>query len=257
MTMTEAEVAALGSGLAARMSMDQLAEAFRLYSSIARSATHENFTPMSVVHQTFTNHIQRVLRMPAGGAQAGGSQQTGFEMELVSSPAAGAFFRAWPNHESTNAGRRQSWEIQSMEDLGNILNLQESPAGFGALMGKPMALAPGRLCHAGVLLCAPPFTAVWFQRPDSTTSLCIRFPIVLWTEADAVILPPDDANGIPFYVDPPGSPGLHRDTFKTWGRRVAGELVARGFPLSAAARAHLPVEYASDAESAISTDSML
>ena len=200
MTMTEAEVAALGSGLAARMSMDQLAEAFRLYSSIARSATHENFTPMSVVHQTFTNHIQRVLRMPAGGAQAGGSQQTGFEMELVSSPAAGAFFRAWPNHESTNAGRRQSWEIQSMEDLDNILNLQESPAGFGALMGKPMALAPGRHCHAGVLLCAPPFTAVWFQRPDSTTSLCIRFPIVLWTEADAVILPPDDANGIPFYV---------------------------------------------------------
>ena len=40
--------------------------------------------------------------------------------------------------------------------------------------------------------------------------------------------------------------------FKTWGRRVAGELLMRGFPLSAPARAHLPAEYASDGESVAS-----
>ena len=132
-----------------------------------------------------------------------------------------------------------------MEDL-LLLKLHEKPAGWGAMMGKPIPMAPGRTSHVGLLLCAPPFTATWVQRHDGTTSLCVRFPLVLWTEADAVILPPDDAEGVPFYVDPPLSPGWHRDMFKTWGRRIAGELATRDFPMSAAVMSHLPIEYLSD-----------
>ena len=94
----------------------------------------------------------------------------------------------------------------------------------------------------------PPFTVTFVERPDTTTSLAVRFPVVLWTEEDAIILPPDDAYGAPFYVDPPGQPGIHRDLFKTWARRVAGELATRGYPMSAAVRSHLPTEYLSDSE---------
>ena len=92
------------------------------------------------------------MRMPAGGAMGGGSQQTGFEMELVSAMGASALFKGWPNHESTNSGRRQSWEIRSMEELSDLLCLHDPPAGFGAMMGKPMAIAPGRDVHCGVLI---------------------------------------------------------------------------------------------------------
>ena len=127
------------------------------------------------------------------------------------------------------------------------------------MQGRPMAIAPGRETHIGVLMCGPPFTATWVERADATTSLCIRFPIILWTEADAVILPPDDANGFPFYVyvDPPDRPGMHRDLFKQWGRRVAGELQTLDYPMSADAKSHLSTEYLSDCgESLPSDDSM-
>ena len=249
--MTTASVSALGPGLASRMSMEQLQAAYLLYSSINHVATNVNAMSLAATRQTFMNHLKSIVRMPHGGAAGGGSQQTGFEMELVSSTGANALFAGWPNYQSSHAGHRQSWELRSMEDL-LLLKLHEKPAGWGAMMGKPIPMAPGRTSHVGLLLCAPPFTATWVQRHDGTTSLCVRFPLVLWTEADAVILPPDDAEGVPFYVDPPLSPGWHRDMFKTWGRRVAGELLMRGFPLSAPARAHLPQEYASDGESVAS-----
>ena len=100
----------------------------------------------------------------------------------------------------------------------------------------------------GVILVGPPFMITWMLRPDDTTSLSVRFPIVLWSEEDAVILPPDDASGVPFYLDPVDSPGLHRDLFKTWGRRVAGELLTRGYPMSRAVISHLSPEYLSDSE---------
>ena len=86
----------------------------------------------------------------------------------------------------------------------------------------------------GVILVGPPFTVTWAMRPDETTVLCARFPLILWSEEDAIILPPDDATGVPFYLDPPDRPGLHRDLFKTWARQVAGELLTRGFPMSRA-----------------------
>ena len=201
-TMTTASVSALGPGLASRMSMEQLQAAYLLYSSINHVATNVNAMSLAATRQTFMNHLKSIVRMPHGGAAGGGSQQTGFEMELVSSTGANALFAGWPNYQSSHAGHRQSWELRSMEDL-LLLKLHEKPAGWGAMMGKPIPMAPGRTSHVGLLLCAPPFTATWVQRHDGTTSLCVRFPLVLWTEADAVILPPDDAEGVPFFVDPP------------------------------------------------------
>ena len=239
-------MAALGPGLASVMSMEQLAEASLLYNAIITSTTEQNMNSMKVVRTTFMNHLQRCVRMPAGGAAAGGSQQTGFEMELISAAGAQKMFETWPNRESSMNGHRLSWELRSMEDLADRLALERE--GWGALQGKPMTIPVGKAHHAGVLLVGPPFTVCWMMRPDQTTSLSVRFPLILWSEEDAIILPPDDAEGTAFYIDPPNKPGLHRDLFKTWGRRVAAALVMANFPMSRAVIQHLPREYLSDSE---------
>jgi hypothetical protein len=233
--------------LASRMSTEQLSEASLLFNSISISTTQLNSVPLQVVRTVFNNHLQRCIRMPAGGAAAGGSQQTGFEMELVTAEGASLMFEGWPNRESAAAGRKLSWELRSMEDLAEKLKLEET--GWGALQGKPMPLGRFKIEHAGVILIGPPFTVCWAMRSDRTTLLSVRFPLILWTEEDNVILPPDDAEGAPFYLDPPGQPGLHRDLFKTWGRRIAAELVIACFPMTRAVRLHLPPDYRSDSSS--------
>eukprot|EP00966_Prymnesium_polylepis_P059057 1369047-Prymnesium_polylepis.1 len=48
------------------------------------------------------NHLKSIVRMPHGGAAGGGSQQAGFEMELVSSTGANALFAGWPNYQSSH-----------------------------------------------------------------------------------------------------------------------------------------------------------
>ena len=224
--------------------MDQLKEAAVLYKSISNATTEQNTNPLAEVHVVLNNHLRGCIRMPAGGAALGGSQQTGFELELITAESANTMFQGWPNRQSTAAGEKLSWELRSMEDLAEMLAFEDT--GWGAMQGKPIPLAPGRIAHVGVILVGPPFTVCWARRPDRTTSLSFRFPLIIWSESDAVILPPDDAQGTPFYVDPAGQPGLHRDLFKTWGRRVAGELVLKGFPMSPSVMSHLPVEYQSD-----------
>ena len=72
-----------------------------------------------------------------------------------------------------------------------------------------------------------------------------RCPITLWMEDDAMILPPDTVSG-PFYLDPPDQPGLHRDLFKTWGRKLLGELTSLNYMFTEMASAHLTSEYRSD-----------
>ena len=245
--MTAEQVAALGPGLASKMSMEQLTEASILFNSITTATTEQNSISLTLVRTTFNNHLRTCIRMPAGGATSGGSQQTGFEMEMVTGPAASRMFAGWPNRESSSGGRKLSWELRSMETLAQLLSLQDT--GWGAMQGKPIAIAQGRTAHAGVILVGPPFTVCWTLRPDQTTSLTVRFPLIIWSENDAVILPPDDAQGTPFYVDPSSQPGMHRDMFKTWGRRVAGELALRDFPMSRAVMWHLPMEYQSDCDS--------
>ena len=251
--MTSEQVSALGPGLASLMSMMQLQECAELYAAITTASCQLNTVPLLEVRKAFNNHLKSCLRMPRGGAGMGGSQQTGFEMELISMSGARELMAGWPNHESAQAGKRQSWELRTMDELAEHLALQEpETAGWGAFQGRPIALLPGHRTHKGVLLVSPPFTVTWAMRPDGTSTLAVRFPLAVWTEQDMMILPPDDAAGVPFYVDPAGSPGLHRDMFKTWGRLVAGELASRGFPFSLMARAHFPPQYASDGEGSIS-----
>jgi hypothetical protein len=241
--MTAQEVAALGPGLASKMSKEQLAEAAVLYNAISTASTH-NSVPLASVRTVFNNHLRGCIRMPAGGATAGGSQQTGFEMELITSEAASQIFDGWPNKESSMGDRKVSWELRSMEDLAVKLELEKT--GWGVMQGKPMALAPGRTTHTGVILVGPPFTVCWTLRPDQTTSLSVRFPLIIWSEADAVILPPDDAQGVPFYVDPPGQPGLHRDLFMTWGRPKLFGIVGdvKGALLASTASNPVPLPHA-------------
>ena len=248
MTMSAAEVAALGPGLASRMSTEQLTAATLLHNSISIATTEHMSVPLPAVRLVFMNHLQRCIRMPAGGATAGGSQQTGFEMEMITAEAANQMFKNWPNRESANNGRKLSWELRNMTDLAEQLALEET--GWGCMQGKPMAIASGRTHHCGVILVGMPFTISFTTRPDSTTCLSARFPLILWTEEDMVILPPDttreDENPLPFYVDPADQPGYFRDMFKTWGRRVAAELVINNFPMSALVISHLPAPYQSE-----------
>ena len=229
------------------MSLQQLEAASRLLATIQVS-TQQNLINMEVVRQTFMNHVQRCIRIPRGGANAGGSMQTGFDMELLSADGASQLLAGWPNHQTNASGTVHSWEIRNMQDMAIHMAFERKPAGWGALQGRPMAALPGSVVHPGVILVASPFTVSWVSRPDHTTLLTARFPLVLWSEEDAVILPPDDAHGVPFYQDPANNPGAHRDMFKTWGRRVAGELVSRGFQMSDRVLSHLPREYQSDSE---------
>ena len=244
--MSAEEVAALGPGLASLMSIEQLTEAFLLLNSISASTTQQNSNSMEAVRLVFMNHLHRCIRMPAGGATSGGSQQTGFEIELITSDAASRIFEGWPNREASSGGRRMSWELRSMDDLADKLALQT--AGWGGLQGKPMPIAAGRTTHTGVILIAPPFTVSFTTRPDRTTSLSVRFPLVLWSEEDNVILPPDDSDGTPFFADPAAQPGFHRDLFKTWGRRIAAELLMMDYPMSPLVRSHLPTAYQSESD---------
>ena len=46
------------------------------------------------LQRAWINHFHNVIRMPAGGAQSGGSMQTGFEMELITLSAVEALMEA-------------------------------------------------------------------------------------------------------------------------------------------------------------------
>ena len=132
--MTASEVQNLGTGLASLMSVVQLGAAVMLYDSLSKAIADQNTISLAHLRQAFFNHIKSCMRMPAGGATAGGSMQTGFEMELVSAMGIGLLMSGWPNHEIQNNGRRQSWELRTMEELSSHLKLELQ--GWGALQGK-------------------------------------------------------------------------------------------------------------------------
>ena len=90
---------------------------------------------------------------------------------------------------------------------------------------------------------SPPLTVTWSVRADSSTLLAVRFPITIWSDDDAMILPPDDAAGNSFYADPAGQPGFHRDTFKTWAHMLLGELHSARVRMTPQALRHLPPQY--------------
>ena len=81
--MTSNEIANLGTGLAALMSTAQLEAAVALYYSTISTATKsQNTVSIAHVRRAFYNHLKACVRMPAGGANAKGSMQTGFELEI-------------------------------------------------------------------------------------------------------------------------------------------------------------------------------
>ena len=240
--LTEEEVQDMGADILPLMSVDQLMAAASYYYSTAAPTKHY-MVSLNHLQQVWANHWQRVLRMPAGGAHAGGALQTGFEMELVSASAVRLLMADWTNHQSIRFGH--SWELRSMEEAGKALGFSK----WGMLNAKPMPPVSGSDVHRGLIMAAPPITATWRLRNDATSVLVVRLPLVLWMEDNSTILPPNDSSGIPFYVDPEDQPGLHRDLFQGWARRVLGELVLHGFPMSPLACTHLPREYRSDEES--------
>ena len=182
--MPMSAVQELGPGLASLMSVAQLETAVLLYESIMTATEDWNSVSIQHVRTAFYSHLKACLRMSAGGASARGSQQTGFEMELISAIGITRLMDGWPNFERSEGGRRQSWELRTMEELAAHLKL-ESTTDWGVMQGRPMPIQPGKSTHGGVLLVAPPFTVSWGMRPNRTTWVCVRFPIVLWSEEDA------------------------------------------------------------------------
>jgi hypothetical protein len=69
-------------------------------------------------------------------------------------------------------------------------------------------------------------------RADTTTLLTVRTALTIFTEEDAMVLPPDDKESKPFYVDPPDRPGYTRDLFRSHALLMAKELLDSGHPLT-------------------------
>ena len=157
-TATSAEIESMGLWLVDLMSEAQLAAAAERYHSTIAAET-QFMVPSTLLQKTWMNHWQRVVRMPAGGAAAGGSMQTGFEMELVSEPAIRALMEGWPNHQALPRGGH-SWEARTMEDAGRLRF-----ADWGVLNGKPIPPLPSTQDYRGVIMVSPPVTVSWQVKP--------------------------------------------------------------------------------------------
>ena len=120
-----------------------------------------------------------------------------------------------------------------MEECALVCAFQDAPNGWGMWNGRAAQLSSGSKVHESVLMFAPPMTITSKMRADTTTVLTARAPLIIFTENDATILPPDDSTGVPFYQDPPDQPGLHRDLFREHARQLTRELLHSGLPLSA------------------------
>ena len=241
--MTASRIEEMGLWVVDLLSTSQLeAAAARFHATVAQDK--QFFVPRALLRQTWTNHWHRCLRMPAGGAGAGGSMQTGFEMEMLTVASARDLMAGWPNFQELSGGGL-AWEARTMEQAGSLLDF--SSTKWGALNAKPITPLPqtGGRCR-GLLMASPPVTVTWQRRADRSTYLTVRFPITVWTEENAMILPPDDNEGRPFYQDPSDKPGMHRDLFKAWALKVLGELYNLNYLFTTEALKHLPPEYESD-----------
>ena len=206
--------------------MEEVAKYYALHHAPRRSMSHS----LDGVRRVIYNHWRGCMKMPAGGANSGGSQQTGFELELITAAAARELFRSWPNHEVIRLGH--VWEARTMEEAETLLCFEEALAGWGVGNAKPAPPVSGSKEHKAILMVAPPITVTFQIRQDKTSQLTVRAPLVIYTEEDATLLPPDDKEGTPFYVDPPDRPGMHRDLFRAHAQKVVGRMVEEGWPLS-------------------------
>jgi hypothetical protein len=78
------------------------------------------------------------------------------------------------------------------------------------------------------VLVALPLTVRLRTTGEGLTILQFNAPLVLYTETDTIVLPPDttaaDGTTVPFYVDPLRRPGLHRDVFREHAQKLEGAL---------------------------------
>lgn len=90
---TPEEVAALGTSLIPLLSDDQLSAAMAAYFSSAAGTRKSYLVGYRHLRQVVANHWRSCIKMPAGGAHAGGAQQSGFEVQLVPSFAVKQLFQ--------------------------------------------------------------------------------------------------------------------------------------------------------------------
>ena len=111
---------------------------------------------------------------------------------------------------------------------------------------------------SSLLLVGPPFTVRLRKTVEGLPILQVNFPLVLWTDAGAVIMPPDTEDPlvagktIPFYRDPPDRPGLHRDLFAAHSGQLLGKMLLAGFNLSPSLTSCAPPEIQQQVASAAS-----
>ena len=226
----DSDVVDLGGCLIGMMSEEQLRLA-HVYYNLNHAPRLAMTLSLDNVRRVYANHWRSILKMPAGGATAGGSMQSGFEMEMVTAAAVRKLFANWPNYQSIRMGH--SWEARTMQECALVCAFQDQPFGWGMWNGKPSPPMAGAKEHHALIIASPPITVTWHMRADTTTVLTVRTPLVIFTEDDATVLPPDDKDGDPFYVDPPGCPGQTRDSFRSHALLLTKELLDGGHPLSA------------------------
>ena len=82
----------MGNSLIPLMTEEQLRAATEYY--IRVGPRDQMMVGYRHVKQVMANHWRSCLKMPAGGGHAGGAQQSGFEMTLVSAVGVRKLFRA-------------------------------------------------------------------------------------------------------------------------------------------------------------------
>ena len=167
----DADIHDLGKVVALMMTAEQLEAAAARY-HLTEASTRAMTVPLTHVRRVMYNHWRNCVKMPAGGAHAGGSMQTGFEMELITASAVRELFRGWPNYELIKRGH--TWEARTMEECELALCFEASPAGWGVGNAKPAPLKSGKSNHSSILMVGPPLTVTWRLREDATSNLAVR-----------------------------------------------------------------------------------
>ena len=109
---TRLDIEKMGLWVTDLLSDAQLAAAAERYHA-SNPQNKQFLVPFMTLRQVWTNHFNKCIRMPAGGALAGGSMQTGFEVELITHSAAHALMEGWPNRQEMAHGGL-SWEVRSL-----------------------------------------------------------------------------------------------------------------------------------------------
>jgi hypothetical protein len=209
------------------------------------SPTPEMQVAIEDVWGEFYRLVRARMKMPRGGASGGGSMQTLFEIPMVSTETAVEhMFKLWP----TKQGEKDPcFELSTMELCSTHLAFHESKwaSGWGHGNARPMFISSSKA--TSLLMAAPPFTVRLRKTTENLNILQVNFAMVLYTESDTVVLPPDveDSEGrsIPFYLDPPNQPGWHRDAFRAHAKMMLVPLLEKNFPLSGGLSQRAPAQY--------------